>query len=226
MTEVDWQYHEHLLDLLAGLGVFGRCSAAAMLTALDGAGVDLGDMMKSKRLVEAYDTTVRDRLMAEPRQAELVIRHHLEGASKKETFLPGSLVPADSRSLMEAYIGSTEPNANYLKLIANAPIDSKTGVDAKLVVKAKRRYEAMVEDLFKTTPGVKTGCSVSVSSTQVEPVKATLNGMVIEYTFSEVWLEGTLDFPSVLNNFQFLFEFAPHDGLLNSPRLRRRTTRT
>jgi hypothetical protein len=217
LTEVDWQYHEHLLDLLAGLGVFGRCSAAAMLTALDGANVHIGDMLTSKRLVEDYDTTVRDRLLAEPGRAELVVRHHLEGEIKNQTFLPASFTPADSRNVMEAYIGSTEPNPNYLKLIADAPIDSKTGVDAKLVVKAKRRYDAMVEALFKTTPGFKTGCTVAVSSTQVEPVKATLNDMVIEYTFSQAWLERTLDFPSVLNNFQFLFEFAPQDGLLTLP---------
>jgi hypothetical protein len=118
---------------------------------------------------------------------------------------------------MEAYIGSAEPNPNYLKLIADAPIDSKTGVDAKLVVKAKRRYDAMVEDFFKTTPGIKTGCTVAVASSQNEPVTATLNDMVIEYTFSEAWLEDTLDFPSVLNNFQFLFEFAPQYGLLTLP---------
>jgi hypothetical protein len=217
LTEVDWQYHEHLLDLLAGLGVFGRCSAAAMLTALDSAGVHIGDMLTSKRLVENYDTAVRDRLLAEPGRAELVVRHHLESEIKKETFLPASLTSADSRTLMEAYIDSTEPNPNYLKLIADAPIDWKSGVDAKLVVKAKRRYDAMVEDLFRTTPGFKTGCTVSVSSTQVEPAEATLNDMVIEYTFSEAWLESTLDFPSVLNNFQFLFEFAPHDGLLTLP---------
>jgi hypothetical protein len=217
LTEVDWQYHEHLLDLLAGLGVFGRCSAAAMLTALDGANVHIGDMLTSKRLVEHYDTTVRDRLLAEPGRAELVVRHHLEGETKKETFLPASFTPADSRNVMEAYIGSTESNPNYLKLIADARIDSKTGVDARLVVKAKRRYDAMVEDFFKTAAGFKTGCSVTVSSTQVEPVKAILNDMVIEYIFSEAWLEGTLDFPSVLNNFQFLFEFAPQDGLLILP---------
>ena len=110
-------------------------------------------------------------------------------AVKKEAFLPASFTSADSRTLMETYIDSTEPNPNYLKLIADAPIDSKTGVDAKLVVKAKRRYDAMVEDLFKTTPGFNTGCTVSVSSTQVEPAEATLNDMVIEYTFSEAWLE-------------------------------------
>lgn len=217
LADVDWQYHEHLLDLLAGLGVFGRCSAAAMLTALDEANVHIGDMLTSKRLVEEYDTAVRDRLLAEPSRAELLVRHHLEGEMKKETFLPASFTPADSRTLMEAYIGSTKPNLNYLKLIADAPIDGKTGVDAKLVVTAKRRYDAMVKDYFKTTPGFKTGCTVAVSSTQVEPVKATLNDMVIEYTFSQAWLEDTLDFPSVLNNFQFLFEFASQYGLLTLP---------
>ncbi|MEU8331686.1 hypothetical protein [Micromonospora sp. NPDC048839] len=217
LTEVDWQYREHLLDLLAGLGVFGRCSQTAMLTALDGAKVHIGDMLTSKRLVENYGVTIRERLLAEPDRAELVVRHHLGGETKNEIFLPANFIPADSRALMEAYIDSAEPNPNYLKLIADAPIDSKSGVDAKLVVKAKRRYAAMIEDFFKTAPGIRTGCTVSVSSTQVEPVKATLNNMVIEYTFSQTWLEGTLDFPSVLNNFQFLFEFAPQDGLLTLP---------
>lgn len=217
LTPVDGQYHEHLLDLLAGLGVFGRCPAAAMLPALDSAHVHIGDMLASKRLVENYDTAVRDRLLAAPDRCELVVRHHLESESRKETFLPASFTSADSRTLMETYIDSTEPNPNYLKLIADAPIDKKTGVDAKLVVKAKRRYDATVEDMLKTTPGFKTGCTVSLSSTQAEPAVATLNDMVIEYTFSEAWLESTLDFASVLNNFQFLFEFAPRDGLLTLP---------
>ena len=217
LTEVDRQYREHLLDLLAGLRVFGRCSTTAMLTALDGANIHLGDMLTSKRLVKNYDMTVRERLLAEPDRAELVVRHHFGAETKNESFLPASFTPADSRALMEAYIDSAEPNPNYLELIADAPIDSKRGVDAKLIVKAKRRYAALVEDFFKTTPGIRTGCTVAVSSAQVEPVKATSNDMVIEYTFSQTWLEDTLDFPSVLNNFQFLFEFAPQDGLLTLP---------
>lgn len=217
LTDVDWQYHEHLLDLLAGLGVYRRCSAAPMLKALDRARIQLGDMLTSKRLVEKYDTTLRARLLAEPDQAELVIRHHLEDENRKETYLPASFTAADSRALMEAYIDTSEPNPNYLKLIADAAIDSTAGIDAKLVVKARRRYDAMIKDFFQTTPGIKTGCAVAVSQTQVEPVIATLNDMVLEYTFSAAWLEDTLDFPSILNNFQFLFEFAPHDALLTLP---------
>ncbi|WP_153395829.1 hypothetical protein [Ornithinicoccus halotolerans] len=214
---VDWQYQEHLLDLLAGLGVYGRCSPAAMLSALDGAEIQLGDMVTSKRLVENYDTTLRDRILAEPRGAELVIQHHLEDERTKDSFLPASFSPADSRALMESYIDSAAPNPNYLKLIADAAIDSAAGIDARLVVKARRRYNAMIEELFQTNPGIKTGCAVTVSRTQVEPVVSSLNDMVIEYTFSEAWLEDTLDFPSVLNNVQYLFEFAPQDGLLTLP---------
>ncbi|THJ66082.1 hypothetical protein E8P82_10675 [Arthrobacter echini] len=217
LTKVDWQYHEHLLDLLAGLGVFGRCSAAAMLTALEHARVGLGDMLTSKRLVENYDTTLRERLLAEPGRAELVVRYYLEDDKKVVTFLPASFSATDSRALMEAYIDSSEPNPNYLHLIAHAAIDSCAGIDAKLVLKARRRYDAIIKDFFHTTPGIKTGCAVAISPTQIEPVTATLNDMVIEYTFGEAWLESTLDFPSILNNFQFLLEFAPQDGLLTLP---------
>lgn len=217
LAEVDWQYHEHLLDLLAGLGVFGRCAPDDMLPALDLAGVQLGDMLTSNRLVEAYDAVLRGRLLAQSSNAELVVRHHLDGEVTKPIFLPASFMPADSRTLMTNYIDSHEPNPNYLKLIANAPIVETTGVDAKLVVRAKRRYDSLIAEFFKTTPGIKTGCAVSVSETQIEPVKAELKDLVLEYTFSQAWLDDTLDFPSVLNNFLFLFEFATQSGLLTMP---------
>ncbi|GAA4735930.1 hypothetical protein GCM10023350_19750 [Nocardioides endophyticus] len=217
LSDVDWQYHEHLLELLAGLGVFGRCSATPMLAALDRARIHPGDLLTSKRLVENYDTQVRDLVLADPDRAELVIRHHLEDQVRNETFLPASLTPADQRALIQKYIDSDNPNGNYLKLVANAPIDAKTGVDKRLIVNAKRRYDAQVKEFFATNTGIRTGCSVSVSDTQIEPMTVSLDDTVIEYTFSEAWLEDTLDNASVLNNFQFLFEFAPEDGLLTMP---------
>lgn len=219
LAEVGWQYHEHLLDLLAVLGVFARYEPDEMMPALDAAGIHLGDMLTSKRLVEAYDKVLRDRLLANPTHAELLIRHHFDGETKKPTFLPASLTSADSRTVLEGYIDSDPANPNYLKLIANAPVngEKETGVDAKLVVRARRRYDTLVAELFERSPGIKTGCTVSVSATQLEPVKAELNDLVVEYSFSQIWLDDTLDFASVLNNFQFLFEFAPQFGLLTMP---------
>lgn len=216
-VDLDWQYHKQLLDLLAGLGVFGRCTAAPMLAALDAARVPAGDLITSKRLVANYDAEVRDLLLADPDRAELVIQHHLEAQRTVETFLPLSLTPADCRALIQAYIDSTDPNANFLKLVANAPIDTKTGIDKRLVVNAKRRYDSLIAELFARNPGTRIGCSFEVSPTQTDPVRVVHDDGITEYTYSQAWLEDTLDFASVLNNFQFLFDFAPKHGLLTLP---------
>lgn len=43
------------------------------------------------------------------------------------------------------------------------------------------------------------------------------DGMLTRFTYSSRWLAETLDFPSILNNFQHLFEFANRQVLLNLP---------
>lgn len=217
---IGWDYYEHLLDLLAGRGAFGRCSPDVMLPALDAAGVHPRDMLTSQRLVTAYDTHMRDRLLADTTNAETVIRHHLQADATTPIHLPASFTPDDSRALMESYLDSDDPNPNYVKLVANAALNTTTGVDAKLIVKAQRRYDEQVKELFAQQRGVKTGALVSVSATQTEPVVAVLNGLDMEFTYSEDWLNDTLDYPSVLNNVQFLFNFAATDGLLTLPSFR------
>lgn len=219
ISSVGWDYTEHLLDLLAGRGAFGRCTGEAMLPALDAAGVHPGDMLTSSRLVAAYDHVMRDRLLSDQRYAEPVIRHHLQDDGTKPTHLPTSFTAEDARAVMEAYLDSSDPNPNYVKLVANAAL-SATGIDARLIVKAQRRYDAQVKELFANSPGVKTGSLVSVSPDQTEPVVVVLNGLDMEVTYSEEWLTSTLDYPSVLNNVQLLFEFAPDDGLLTLPSFR------
>lgn len=217
LSGVDWQYDEHLLDLLAIFGLFGRFTASAMLEALDSANIRLKDLLTSKRLVQNYDETMRERILSDPDGAEIVIRHHFVEKKTNGTVLPESFTVADGRALMASYIESVDANANCLKLIADAPINAETGIDAKLAVKARRRYDAIVEEFFRGNSGVMTGCKVAISSTQAEPIEAHLNDLVLEYSLSQSWLDSTLDFASVLNNFQFVFDFAGQDGLLTLP---------
>lgn len=77
----------------------------------------------------------------------------------------------------------------------------------------------MVEELFneESTVKFKTGASVSLSDSQYEPAKMELDDMVPTYTYSQNWLDETLDNASILNNFQHLFEFADDHALLTLP---------
>jgi hypothetical protein len=214
---VDYIYHADLLELLGRNKAFQRCDAGIMLPALNAAGVGLGEMLANRKLVEAYDVRLREELLANPRNAEHLVRKYLQRDVGSETHLPRSLTPAHARELLQGYVDSSEANPNFIGLIETAPVSSQTGVDAKLKLRAKRRKDRMVEALFKDNAGIKTGCEVRISDTQEEPVKVELDGMVATFTYSDSWLNQTSDNPSILNNFQHLFEFADRYALLTLP---------
>ncbi len=223
VRDVSHEYHADLLDLLGRSKVFQRVPSTTALPALYAAGVHLGDMLASKKLVQAYDAPILNELRNSPRGAEHVIRKHLQADLREEVHLPSSLTPADARQLLERYIDSDDANPNYIGLIATAKESPQAGVDARLKLRARRRSEEITAAFFAENKGLKTGCDVSISETQDEPVASevdTTDGWMARYSYSRRWLEDSCDNPSILNNFQHLFGFADHQALLVLPSYR------
>lgn len=212
-------YHGDLLDLLGRNKAYDRCTAATVLPALTAAGVHLGEILGCKKLVQAYDSEVRSKMMASPRGVEHLIRKYLEKDANGDIHLPRSLTPEDSRSLLEQYIDGKDPNPNYINLIASAEDNKAAGIDSRLKLRAKRRSEELNARFFKYNHGIKIGCEVSIAD-QVDPITEELDesdGLICRYSYSRRWLEDTCDNPSILNNFIHLFEFVDRNGLLALP---------
>lgn len=220
ISGVDHEHHADLLELLGRHKAYERCSATTMLRVLEQAGVHMSELLACKRLVAAYDADVRDHLLASPSNAEHLVRKHLQRDVREAVHLPRSLSQADGRDLLERYIDSPDANPNYVGLIESAPVSAETGVDAKLKLRAKRRSAEMTEKLFENNEGFRTGTEVRLSDEQDAPVKFEMDdsdGMIARFTYSSRWLDETQDNPSILNNFQHLFEFADQNGLLTLP---------
>lgn len=220
IVDVDFGYQGDLLDLLGRHKAFQRCSADVMLVALSAAGVRLGTLLASKKLVDAYSSEIRDRLLGAPRNAEHVIRKHLEKDVRGEIHLPRTLTRADMRHLLESYVDSPGANPNYIGLIETAPVRPEIGVDAKLKLRAKRRNLDMTQKFFEENAGFRTGCEVLLADAQEEPVRHEVDesdGFIVRFSYSSRWLEYSSDNPSILNNFQHLFEFADRQVLLTLP---------
>lgn len=194
---ITYDYCSDLLELLGRNKAFERCDAEVMLAALTAAGISLAEMLGCKRLVVAYDKHVREAIIADVRNAEHLIRKYLQRDVSSDTNLPKSLTPSDMGQLLANYLDDAAANPNFVRLIATAPVDVQIGIDAKLKLKAKRRSERMVEELFKENSGIKTGTEVRISDSQDEPVIAELNDMVTTFTYSRSWLDQTLDNASV-----------------------------
>ena len=219
LTEIPYYYRSDLLELLAQSKAFERCDAKAMLGVLADVGIGLGEQLANWRLVSAYDNHIREALISDPRNAEHLVRKYLARDESTRTHLPDSFTPSDSRELLDKYLDNADANLNFVRLIATAATDAQSGVDAKLKLKAKRRSELLIQELFKQESAVKikTGVEVRLVDSQQEPVSAELDDMVKTFSYSRRWLDETLDNASILNNFQHLFEFADDHALLTLP---------
>lgn len=217
LADIPIFYRDDLLAELARQGAFERCGAASMLSALQAAGFVLGDFLESKALVKAYDVDIRSMMMSDPANAHILVQKHLMAGSRPAIHLPASFTSTDARDLMGRYVECDEAHPNSLELIARSSDDAKIGIDRRVRFQARKRRNEVVAKFFETNNGLETGCEVRVDDLQSIPAIEALDGMVAKYSYSRGWLEGTLDPASVLNNFQFLFDFADADGLLNLP---------
>jgi hypothetical protein len=220
VIDVGYEYHADLLQLLSRYKVYDRCTAAIVLPVLEKTHIGVGNMLTSQSLVQSYDQEVRARLVSDPRNAEHLIRKYLEKDAGHPAYLPPSFTSTDARTLLDNYLDSDDANPNFVELIATARVDKKAGIDAKLKLKAKRKLDAWTEDFFKNNTGIKSGCKVSISDTQTEPVIASVDGLVADLSYGRRWLDDNLDFPTILNNFLYLFEFANLHMLLALPSYR------
>lgn len=217
ISGIDYSYRSDVLDFLAKFKVFDRCSATVVLCALKADHFHNGDVLSCRALVRAYDEDVRLLMLASVDTAELILSKHLLDDSRSGIYLPASLTPADCRALLDAYIDDENASPNYVQLIATARVNSALGIDAKLKLKARRADDKFTANLFATNPGMKTGVEVSISDMQAEDVVASFEDMVAKFSYSRAWLAGNLDYPTILNNFIYVFEWTTRHVVLSLP---------
>lgn len=220
VKDVDFFYHSDLVELLSKGRIFERCDGPTLLAVLSETGVQVGVLLSQKKIVKAFDSDISALLRADPANAIHILDKHLEGASPESLFLPSTFTANDSRDLLFRYIESEDANFNQITKIENAPTDKGSGIDPKVKLAARRRRARMTSEIFESNSGLKFAYEVRLSATQAEPSHTEIDesdGFAIIHTYSSDWLDKTTDYPSILNNFQHLFEYASTDCLLNLP---------
>lgn len=220
VRDVDFFYHSDLVELLSRARVFERCDGPTLLAVLSETGVQVGVLLSQKKIVKAFDSDISTLLRADPANAIYILQKHLEGDSPDSLFLPSTFTADDSRDLLFRYIESENANFNQIAKIENAPTDKDSGINPKVKLAARRRRTRMTNEIFESDSGLKFAYEVRLSATQSDPSHTEIDesdGFAVIHTYSSDWLDKTTDYPSILNNFQHLFEYASTDCLLNLP---------
>lgn len=166
-------------------------------------------ILRQKEVVREYGKQLAEYMLDDPRSAELLLDYYL-GLDKAPYFLPNELSAEQKMQILEKYISSEDCNMNYLQSLLNGRItnNKEFPVMSRLKQRAQKRLDAFWKNHFETHQGIKTG--VSVEFTPDCPEEAwclSRKGTDLCAQYNTNWFLENLDYPTLLNNFIYLFGY-------------------
>ena len=166
-------------------------------------------ILRQKEVVREYGKQLAEYMLDDPRSAELLLDYYL-GLDKAPYFLPNELSAEQKVQILEKYISSEDCNMNYLQSLLNGRItnNKEFPVTSRLKQRAQKRLDAFWKNHFETHQGIKTG--VSVEFTPDCPEEAwclSRKGTDLCAQYNTSWFLENLDYPTLLNNFIYLFGY-------------------
>lgn len=170
----------------------------------------LNDVLKCKNIVKKLSDEIITYMEKNPFCAEIILSYYLEKHDRniESLYFPVELSNEKKTLILDKYIASNSSNINYLKLIFESNSTNNLRLPDRLKLKAKRKYDEEIETLFKEGTGFEYGAKVSFSNKIDEEFKfETDDNRILSVLYSAKWIKENLDYPTLLNNFIYLFGY-------------------
>lgn len=173
--------------------------------------VNLGEILKNKVVVKHFSELITSYMLATPKSAEKIIDAEI---SNGEVYLPCSLDDSIKTKILKNYVDSDIANPNYLEKIAYLNKTLKKDFESNLIkLTAIKKVKSITDNIFKEKDKTyKHSLEIKIDY-QKEITEFNEKDNIL--SFSIQWLYNSLDFPSILNNFIYVFEFVDTDFRIN-----------
>lgn len=202
--EIDFDITDDFFEVLEGYKLYQRIEINNFRRFLEKENVYIYTVLKFKRLTEYFNEAVKDVLLSDSRNAETILSKYLK---ENDLYLPPSLNETDILSLIDEYIDSPLVNINVLRTIINFPTNKGLSIPDKIRLHAKRNAEKEEEKIFNNGTGIESGVMISYPKDQDEAILINMNDRTADIKVSRKWIEENTDYPTLWNNFIYLFGF-------------------
>lgn len=202
-------YINSFWDIFEHYGIYKHISSIGFKKLITSNKVYLEHILIHKKIVNAYDKEITEYMFETNKSAELIIKHFLVKTEKNENeyFFPKNLTPEDKVDLVIRYIDSPDPNTNYLDVIIKGKYSVEFPLTDKIRLSAKKKYDSYWSEHFSNHSGIRYGPSVCFTKSEQAVIINLEDIMNPELIYSSTWISNNLDYPTLLNNFIYLFEF-------------------
>ncbi|MGG1630332.1 hypothetical protein [Rossellomorea sp. NRS-1567] len=190
------------LEIFEGFKLFRNIDIQDFRRFIEKENVHICTVLKFKKLTEYYNEAVKDELLSDSRNAETILSKFLQ---EDDIFLPPSLSEADTLCLIDEYINSPLVNINVLRKIINFPTNKGISIPDKIKLHAMRKAKEEEEKIFSEGTGIESEVMISYPNNQEEEIIFNMDGGTTEVKVSRKWIEENIDYPTLWNNFIYLF---------------------
>ena len=205
---VDTLYHASFWQLFCICKLHKKISNNAFARLIQSDHISSFDLFEHKEVVTSYGPELRDYILTNVNHIQLIIHvYEQDFTPGKKLFLPDELTGEDICGYISQYVASQNVNPNHLEAIRLMRATVQIPITDEIRLAAKRRYQEEAEKMTSNGTLITSGVGVILSPDQEEVKKYEQNGNDYTCSYSNKWLKDTLDYPSILNNFIYVFEF-------------------
>ncbi len=201
-------YHSEFWILFDICKLYNKISENVFTSLIEHERVSPHDLFKHKSIVKKYGNILREYILHNDFCVPVLLHvYEQDYTGKEKLILPEELTGQDICNYLESYVDSEHPNTNYLSDIEDMHCTKEFPVTDEIRLKAKRRYDIEAEKMLKTGAHIEYGYRLAFDPNQDDVVSINNTDKEFGISYSTKWLEDTLDYPSILNNFIYVFEF-------------------
>lgn len=200
-------YVEDFWELFVKFKSFKKVSGQIFSAYLNEPETTLYRLLEQEELVRAYGKELADILRISEQTPRLIIVRFLQKDNKGCSYsFPKELLPSEYEGILQRYIKLNTANINDLQLLAHSQSSQECPISDKLRLAAKRACDSFWEN--RSFTGVQIGVGVRVEFADVPEIKSVkrLENKNYQIIYDVKWLLENLDYPTILNNFRYVFE--------------------
>lgn len=202
-------YASDFWDLICKYKAYERVEKGTFAILLQKSNIVLWHILQQEKLVDYFGQEISIYMKTADESAELLMEQFLSESSgtSAKYYFPDQLTPQDRREILQKYVESESANPNYLKLLENSQSIKELPIGDRLRRDAKNKYEEYWNKHFQNNSGIKFGAEISFKSMPEQVKRETSERNIFRGTYSKEWIKENLDYPTLLNNFIYLYDY-------------------
>lgn len=208
-------YYDDFITLFAQYDLGSRVPEADFKSLMEGSGLSIRDLLRSKYLVTKYPATIKEEFLSAPENFEVFLGMYTYEKDEKKLYIPSTITKQEMLELCKSYVGSDSANPNYLDILLK-PIkgaEQFITLDPATKINIKKRTEEIQEKLLGdiSENGLRFGIAILSSKAAYDKELESSSPTDMVAYIDNNWLEKHHEYPDVLNGFLHVWEFFSDD---------------